>query len=161
MKCPYCGFEDTQVKDSRPTDDGASIRRRRVCPSCDGRFTTFERVQLKELMVIKNDGSKEPFERDKLLRSFRLPLQKRPVSEELIEQAINQIVRDLETSGEDEISSLMIGEKVMATLKTLDTVAYVRYASIYKDFREVSDYNAFIAELQETSKNFIKPQKAK
>lgn len=159
MKCPFCNCDDTQVKDSRPTEEDAAIRRRRVCPSCDARFTTFERVQLRELNVIKGDGSKQIFAREKLLRSFRLPLQKRPVAEADIDRAVNEIVRDLETSGEDDITSKLIGEKVMAKLKTMDSVAYVRYASIYKDFREVSDYNDFIADLQETAAAFAKKKK--
>lgn len=160
MKCPFCNCEDTQVKDSRPTEDNAAIRRRRICPNCDARFTTFERVQLRELNVIKGDGTRQVFSREKLMRSFRLPLQKRPVADDDIERAVNEIVRDLEMSGDDDVTSRRIGEIVMAKLKTLDSVAYVRYASIYKDFREVSDYNAFIAELQETAAQFAKKKKS-
>lgn len=153
MKCPFCSSEETQVKDSRPTEDGAAIRRRRECPACEARFTTFERVQLRELVVIKSDGQKEPFERDKLLRSLRLSLQKRPVESERIERAANDIVRELEQSGESDISTKVIGEKAMRALAGLDPVAYVRYASVYKDFREVEDYNTFLAELKDAYKN--------
>jgi len=152
MKCPYCGGEDTQVKDSRPTEDSAAIRRRRECPGCDARFTTFERVQLRELAVIKNDGRREVFDREKLKRSLRLPLQKRPVDAETIERAVSDIVRQLEQGNEAEVSTKAIGEKVMAVLAGLDPVAYVRYASVYKDFREVEDYNEFLADL----KNVVK-----
>ncbi len=146
MKCPYCSGEDTQVKDSRPTEDSAAIRRRRECPGCDARFTTFERVQLRDIIVLKSNGTREPFEREKLLRSVRLPLQKRPVDIETIERAVNDIVRELEQSGDD-VPTKLIGEKVMSALSRIDPVAYVRYASIYKDFREVDDYNAFLADL--------------
>lgn len=147
MKCPFCSCEDSQVKDSRPTEDSAAIRRRRECPKCDARFTTFERVQLREIVVVKSDGSREPFEREKLLRSVRLPLQKRPVDAETIERSVNDIVRELEQSSEADIPTKMIGEKVMKALSKIDPVAYVRYASIYKDFREVNDYNDFLASL--------------
>jgi transcriptional repressor NrdR len=152
MKCPYCGHDDTQVKDSRPTEDSAAIRRRRECPGCDARFTTFERVQLRELTVIKNDGRKEPFDREKLRRSLKLPLQKRPIDAETIERAVNDITRALEQSGEGEMTTRFIGEKVMGVLSGLDPVAYVRYASIYKDFREVQDYSAFLASLGDAVK---------
>ncbi len=148
MKCPYCGSEDTQVKDSRPTDDAAAIRRRRVCDKCEGRFTTFERIQLRDLTVIKNSGEKQPFDREKLYRSLRLALQKRPVEAEKIHQVVNNIVRQLETLGESDISSKLIGEKAMEALSGLDPVAYVRYASVYKDFREVSDFRDFVGELK-------------
>jgi transcriptional repressor NrdR len=147
MRCPFCGGTDTQVKDSRPTEDDAAIRRRRECPGCEARFTTFERVQLREMVVIKNDGSREPFERDKLLRSLRLSLQKRPVDADRIERAANDIVRQLEQSGDTDIPTKLIGEKAMTALSQLDPVAYVRYASVYKDFREVRDYNKFLADL--------------
>lgn len=152
MKCPFCGSEDTQVKDSRPTEDSAAIRRRRECPGCDARFTTFERVQLREIVVIKNDGSREPFEREKLLRSVKLPLQKRPVDADTIERSVNDIVRDLEQASDADIPTRVIGEKVMEALAKIDPVAYVRYASIYKNFREVKDYNAFVASIEGATK---------
>ncbi|MDE2228232.1 MAG: transcriptional regulator NrdR [Alphaproteobacteria bacterium] len=147
MRCPFCGCEDTQVKDSRPTDDRASIRRRRLCPNCAARFTTFERVQLRELTVIKKNGQREPFERDKLARSVQIALRKRPVEGERVERAINSIVRQLESSGETEIKSDMIGELVMEMLATLDPVAYVRFASVYRNFREAKDFGEFIDRL--------------
>lgn len=148
MRCPFCSAEDTQVKDSRPTEDHAAIRRRRECPKCEARFTTFERVQLREIIVIKSDGHKEPFERDKLVRSLRLALQKRPVDLETIERTANAIVRELEQSGDNDITTKFIGQKAMDALSRLDPVAYVRYASVYKDFRGVDDYNAFLADLE-------------
>ena len=147
MRCPFCGCEDTQVKDSRPTDDKAAIRRRRLCPNCAARFTTFERVQLRELTVVKKDGQREPFERDKLARSVQISLRKRPVEGERVERAINSIVRQLESSGETEIPSDMIGELVMETLATLDQVAYVRFASVYRNFCEAKDFETALAEL--------------
>jgi len=147
MRCPFCGCEDTQVKDSRPTDDRASIRRRRLCPNCAARFTTFERVQLRELTVIKKNNQREPFERDKLARSIQIALRKRPVEGERVERAINSIVRQLESSGETEIKSDMIGELVMEMLATLDPVAYVRFASVYRNFREAKDFGEFIGRL--------------
>jgi len=147
MRCPFCGCEDTQVKDSRPTDDRASIRRRRLCPNCAARFTTFERVQLRELTVIKKNAQREPFERDKLARSIQIALRKRPVEGERVERAINSIVRQLESSGETEIKSDMIGELVMEMLATLDPVAYVRFASVYRNFREAKDFGEFIDRL--------------
>ncbi|MGH6977397.1 MAG: transcriptional regulator NrdR [Stellaceae bacterium] len=147
MRCPFCGCEDTQVKDSRPTDDRASIRRRRLCPNCAARFTTFERVQLRELTVVKKNNQREPFERDKLARSVQIALRKRPVEGERVERAINSIVRQLESSGETEIKSDMIGELVMEMLATLDPVAYVRFASVYRNFREAKDFGEFIARL--------------
>lgn len=148
MRCPFCGYEDTQVKDSRPSEDGGAIRRRRFCPNCDARFTTFERVQLRELTVIKSDGSKKPFERDKLSRSMRIALRKRPVEEEKLEQSINGLVRQMETMGESEISTRQIGEMVMEALRKLDHVAYVRYASVYRDFRTPADFNEFVETLR-------------
>jgi len=148
MRCPFCGFEDTQVKDSRPSEDGAAIRRRRFCSQCDARFTTFERVQLRELTVLKNDGSKKPFDRDKLERSMRIALRKRPVDEEKLERIINGLVRQMETSGEGEIPTRKIGEMVMKALYGLDHVAYVRYASVYRDFRTPEDFNEFVNSLQ-------------
>jgi transcriptional repressor NrdR len=152
MKCPFCGDINTQVKDSRPTEDDAAIRRRRECPGCEARFTTFERVQLREIVVIKNDGTREPFSRDKLLRSLRLSLQKRPVDTDAIERAANDIVRLLEQSGESDVTTKLIGERAMSALAGLDPVAYVRYASVYKDFREVTDYNKFLANLDSVCK---------
>lgn len=147
MRCPYCGSLDTQVKDSRPTDDHASIRRRRVCPDCGGRFTTFERVQLRELMVVKRSGRRTPFDRDKLETSIAHALRKRPVAPERIERMVNGIVRQLESSGEAEIPSSTIGELVMEGLKGLDDVAYVRFASVYKNFREAKDFEELIGQL--------------
>ena len=147
MHCPFCGHEDTQVKDSRPTDDGSAIRRRRFCTACSQRFTTIERVQLRELTVVKRDGRRVPFDRDKLARSIRTALRKRPVQEERIERIVNGIVRALEASGETDISSQQIGEQVMETLKDVDAVAYVRFASVYRNFREAKDFEAALAEL--------------
>jgi len=144
MRCPFCGEADTQVKDSRPTEDGSAIRRRRNCPSCGQRFTTIERVQLRELMVLKADNRRVPFDRDKLARSVRVALNKRPVDEERIERIVNGIVRQLEASGETDITSHDIGEHVMETLKEVDAVAYVRFASVYRDFREAKDFEAFL-----------------
>ena len=144
MRCPFCGHDDTQVKDSRPTEDSASIRRRRFCPNCGARFTTFERVQLRDLTVIKKTGRREPFVRDKLVRSMTIALRKRPVDPERVERIVNGIVRRLESSGESEVQADMIGELVMEALHTLDPVAYVRYASVYKNFREAKDFEAFI-----------------
>ena len=147
MRCPYCGSLDTQVKDSRPTDDSASIRRRRVCPDCGGRFTTFERVQLRELTVVKRSGRRTPFDRDKLETSIAHALRKRPVAPERIERMVNGIVRQLESSGEAEIQSSAIGELVMEGLKGLDDVAYVRFASVYKNFREAKDFEELLGQL--------------
>ncbi len=149
MRCPFCGHEDTQVKDSRPSDDWAAIRRRRFCPACSQRFTTVERVQLRELTVIKADGRRVPFERDKLARSVRIALRKRPVQEERIERIVNGIVRQLEASGENDIASQQIGEAVMETLREVDEVAYVRFASVYRDFREAKDFEAFLGSLDD------------
>lgn len=148
MRCPFCGNDDTQVKDSRPTEDNSAIRRRRFCPACGARFTTFERVQLRELTVIKSSGQREPFDREKLLRSMRIALRKRPVDADRIDRVVNSIVRQLESSGETEIPSKQIGEMIMIHLASLDTVAYVRYASVYKDFREVADFNQFVETLK-------------
>ncbi len=147
MRCPFCSHEDTQVKDSRPTEDNSAIRRRRSCGQCGARFTTFERVQLRELVVVKSDGTREQFERDKLLRSLGIALRKRPVAEERLEMVVNSIIRQLETSGENEIPSQQIGEMVMTALAGLDPVAFVRYASVYKDFKEAKDFSAFIQTL--------------
>lgn len=151
MHCPFCGHEDTQVKDSRPTEDGCAIRRRRFCSGCTQRFTTIERVQLRELVVAKSDQRRVPFDRDKLARSIRIALRKRPVQEERIERIVNGIVRTLEASGESEITSKELGERVMETLKEVDAVAYVRFASVYRDFREAKDFEAFLGSLDETS----------
>src|ERR687896_1604071 len=147
MRCPYCGSLDTQVKDSRPTDDASSIRRRRICPDCGGRFTTFERVQLRELMIVKRSGRRVPFDRDKLQRSVEVALRKRPVEPERIERMINGIVRQLESRGDGDIPSEEIGELVMEGLKGLDDVAYVRFASVYKNFREAKDFEELIGTL--------------
>ena len=144
MRCPFCGTDDTQVKDSRPTEDNAAIRRRRLCPNCAARFTTFERVQLRELTVVKKNAQREPFERDKLARSIYVALRKRPVEPERVERVINSIVRQLESSGESDIPSDVIGELVMEALATLDQVAYVRFASVYRNFREAKDFRDFI-----------------
>lgn len=147
MRCPYCGNADTQVKDSRPTEDSAAIRRRRVCPACGGRFTTFERVQLRELTVLKRSGRRVPFDRDKLMRSVEISLRKRPVEPERIERMVSGIVRRLESQGETEISSEIIGELVMEGLKQLDDVAYVRFASVYRNFRDPKDFEDVLGEL--------------
>jgi transcriptional repressor NrdR len=147
MRCPSCGSLDTQVKDSRPTEDSAVIRRRRVCLSCNFRFTTFERVQLRELTVIKRNGRRVPFDRDKLLRSVQIALRKRPVEPERIDQMVSKVVRELESMGESEVSSEAIGEIVMEHLRGLDDVAYVRFASVYRNFREAKDFEAVLDEL--------------
>ena len=144
MRCPFCGHPDTQVKDSRPSEDGNAIRRRRFCPECDSRFTTFERIQLRELTVIKRNLEKRPFDRDKLTRSIMLATRKRPVTDDQIETMVNNIVRELEMGGENEISVDRIGEAVMSSLPKLDKVAYIRFASVYKDFREVKDFEDFV-----------------
>lgn len=147
MRCPYCSSENSQVKDSRPTEEGASIRRRRVCPDCGGRFTTFERVQLRELTIIKRSGKRIPFDRDKLSRSVEIALRKRPVAPERIERMVSGIVRQLESMGESEIPSSAIGGLVMEALKGLDPVAYVRFASVYRDFREAADFHEVLGEI--------------
>lgn len=148
MKCPFCGNDESQVKDSRPTEDNSSIRRRRSCPSCGARFTTFERVQLREMVVVKAGEKKERFSREKMQRSIALPLSKRPVTEDQIERAANGIVRQLESLGEPEITSKVIGDYVMKALANLDTVAYIRYASVYKDFRDPDDFNEFLEDVK-------------
>jgi transcriptional repressor NrdR len=148
MRCPFCGNIDTQVKDSRPAEDHVSIRRRRFCSACGGRFTTYERVQLRDLVVIKSNGRREDFEREKLERSIRIALQKRPVEHERMEQMISGIVRRLESMGETDIQSKMIGEIVMEALARIDTVAYVRFASVYKNFQEADDFDKFVSELR-------------
>ena len=147
MRCPNCASLDTQVKDSRPTEDSSVIRRRRVCLSCNFRFTTFERVQLRELVVIKRNGRRVPFDRDKLLRSVQIALRKRPVEPERIDQVVSKMVRELESQGESEVSSETVGEMVMETLRALDDVAYVRFASVYRNFREAKDFEAVLGEL--------------
>jgi len=147
MKCPFCSNEDTQVKDSRPTDDNSSIRRRRVCNECGSRFTTFERVQLRELVVVKKDGNKTLFDRDKLARSIQIAVRKRPVDPQRVEKIVNSIQRRLESSGETEIPTMEIGEFVMEALANLDKIAYIRFASVYKDFREVKDFESFVDEI--------------
>ena len=147
MRCPFCGHDDTQVKDSRPTADNSAIRRRRFCPHCGARFTTFERIQLRELTVVKKNGQREPFDREKLARSMFTALKKRPVESERIERVINGIVRRLESSGESEIPATAIGEAVMEALKTLDPVAYVRFASVYRNFRDAADFEDFVGKL--------------
>jgi transcriptional repressor NrdR len=148
MRCPYCGGLDTQVKDSRPTEDNSSIRRRRACPDCGGRFTTFERVQLRELVVVKKSGRRVPFDRDKLQRSVNVALRKRDVPPERVERMINGVVRQLEAQGEGDVPSDRIGELVMEGLKSLDGIAYVRFASVYRNFREAREFNAIVGELE-------------
>ena len=144
MKCPFCGCDDTQVKDSRNADDNTAIRRRRECPECGSRFTTYERVQLRDLIVIKKNGEKSMFDRDKLARSIQLAVRKRPIDAERVEKIVNSIQRRLESSGENEIQSRVIGEYVMDALSRLDHIAYIRFASVYKDFREVKDFENFV-----------------
>lgn len=152
MKCPFCGCDDTQVKDSRTADDNTAIRRRRECPECGSRFTTFERVQLRELIVVKKNGEKNMFDRDKLARSIQLSVRKRPVNPERVEKVVNSIQRRLESSGETEISSRIIGEYVMEALSKLDHIAYIRFASVYKDFREVKDFEDFVETIDRLAK---------
>jgi len=147
MRCPFCGSLDSQVKDSRPAGDGSAIRRRRVCPDCGGRFTTFERVQLRELTVLKKSGRRVPFDRDKLMRSLEIALRKRPIDPDRLERMVNGIVRQLESQGESEIASGKIGELGMEGLRALDSVAYVRFASVYRNFREARDFNTLVDEL--------------
>ncbi len=147
MHCPFCNHEDTQVKDSRPSEDGSSIRRRRFCPACDSRFTTFERVQLRELTVVKTNGEKRVFDRDKIARSMAIALRKRPVDADAVEMAINRMVQKLEKEGEADIPTQRVGALVMAELKKLDTVAYIRYASVYRDFSDPEDFEKFVDKL--------------
>jgi len=144
MRCPFCGHLESQVKDSRPSDDGAAIRRRRLCPECAGRFTTFERVQLREITILKRSGRRTPFDRDKLGRSVAIATRKRPIEPERIERMLSRIVRQLESLGETELASSVVGEMVMKQLKALDDVAYVRYASVYRDFREAGEFATFL-----------------
>ena len=149
MRCPFCSNEDTQVKDSRPTEDNTAIRRRRVCDTCGSRFTTFERIQLRDLVVLKSKGQKENFDRDKMFRSLSLALRKRNIDNEKIEKIVNAIVRKLENSGETEIKSNIIGQYIMEALMHLDQVAYVRFASVYKNFREAKDFEDFLGNLED------------
>jgi transcriptional repressor NrdR len=146
MRCPFCGHDESQVKDSRPSEDGATIRRRRLCPKCGGRFTTREYVQLRELIIVKRSGRRAPFDREKLMRSIAIAIRKRPVEPERVEQMVSGITRQLESMGETEIASQVVGEMVMRSLKTLDDVAYVRYASVYRDFREAGEFATFLGE---------------
>lgn len=146
MRCPFCGELESQVKDSRPSEDGAAIRRRRLCPSCGGRFTTFERVQLRELTIVKRSGRRTPFEREKLMRSVAVAIRKRPIDPERVERMVSGIVRQLESLGETEIPSHVVGELLMTALKSLDEVAYVRYASVYRDFQETQDFARFLGQ---------------
>jgi len=148
MRCPFCGNIETQVKDSRPAEEHVSIRRRRFCPACAGRFTTYERVQLRDLVVVKTNGRREDFDRDKLERSIRIALQKRPVEPERVEQMISGIVRRLESMGDTDIPSKTVGEIVMESLARIDTVAYVRFASVYKNFQAADDFDRFVSELR-------------
>jgi transcriptional repressor NrdR len=164
MRCPFCGEIESQVKDSRPSEDGAAIRRRRLCPECGGRFTTFERVQLRELTILKRSGRRAPFDREKLVRSISIAMRKRPVDPERIERMVNGIVRQLENQGDADIPTDRIGELVMEGLKGLDDVAYVRFASVYRNFREARDFNAILGELEaepeEAVKAAAKPKKS-
>ena len=147
MRCPFCANEDSQVKDSRPTEDGGAIRRRRQCPACGARFTTFERIQLRELVVLQKSGKREVFERDKLARSIEIACRKRPIEPERIERLVNGVVRRLESLGDSEIDGAIIGEMVMEGLQALDPVAYIRFASVYRDFREARDFETFVGGL--------------
>ena len=149
MRCPFCSNQDSQVKDSRPTEDNTAIRRRRICDQCSSRFTTFERIQLRDLIIIKTNDKKEAFDRDKMFRSISLALRKRNIDQETIEKIVNAIVRKLENSGETEIKSNLIGEYIMDALSHLDQVAYVRFASVYKNFREVKDFEDFLGKLDD------------
>lgn len=152
MKCPYCGHGDTQVKDSRPSEDGLTIRRRRFCPECNSRFTTFERVQLRELTLVKKNGERRMFDRDKLLRSIQIATRKRPVTAEQVDQLVTRVTQKLESMGEQEIPTNTVGKVVMDELKALDTVAYIRFASVYRDFREAKDFEDIVEELEEKGK---------
>lgn len=167
MKCPFCGSEETNVKDTRSAEENTSTRRRRECPSCGGRFTTFERIQLRDMVVIKEDDKRQPFKRDKVLSSLQIALRKRPVSQDTIDKTVSAIVRQLESFGDTEVPSRKIGELVMNALANLDMVAYIRYASVYKDFCDPDDFNDFVMDLQnlqtgETQKNveFINKKQA-
>lgn len=149
MRCPFCSHENSQVRDSRPTEDNTAIRRRRICDQCGSRFTTFERIQLRDLIVIKKNNQREPFDRDKMFRSLSLALRKRNVDQEKIEKIVNAINRRLENSGESEIKTNLIGEYIMEALSNLDQVAYVRFASVYKNFREAKDFEDFLGNLDD------------
>ncbi len=153
MRCPFCAHDDSQVKDSRPTEDGASIRRRRQCEGCGARFTTFERVQLRDIVVIKRNQTREPFERGKIERSIAIACRKRPITPDRIERLVSGIQRQLETSGESEVVAARVGEMVMDGLKALDSVAYIRFASVYKDFREAKDFEDFAGAVSEAGKD--------
>lgn len=159
MKCPFCGKTGTAVKDSRITDDNSAIRRRRECPECGSRFTTFERVQLRELIVVKKNGEKTPFDRDKLYRSIELAVRKRPISSERVDKLVNYIQRSFESSGESEISTEAIGEAVMDSLSRLDNIAYIRFASVYKDFKEVKDFEDFVETIDKLAKPVLEEHK--
>jgi len=152
MRCPYCGHEDSQVKDSRPTEDGAAIRRRRQCEDCGARFTTFERIQLREVAVTKADGRREPFDREKLLRSVQIACRKRPIDSARIERLVSGIQRQLETSGENEVQAAQIGAMVMEALKGFDSVAYIRFASVYRDFTDAKDFEDFASSVTEAAR---------
>jgi transcriptional repressor NrdR len=149
MRCPFCGNDDSQVKDSRPTEDASAIRRRRQCPACGGRFTTFERIQLRELLIVKKSGKREVFDRDKLARSIEIACRKRPIEPDRIERMVNGVVRRLESTGDSEIEVDKVGEMVMEGLQSLDPVAYIRFASVYRDFREARDFETFVGSLTE------------
>jgi len=159
MRCPFCGNIETQVKDSRPAEEHVSIRRRRFCPACGGRFTTYERVQLRDLVVVKSNGRREDFDRDKLERSIRIAMQKRPVDPDRVEQMISGIVRRLESMGETDIPSKVVGEIVMESLARIDTVAYVRFASVYKNFQAADDFDRFVSELRPEGAAADKPDR--
>lgn len=152
MRCPFCGHSDTQVKDSRPSEDGLTIRRRRFCPECNSRFTTFERVHLRELTVLKKNGERRVFDREKIAKSIQMAMRKRPIDADVVEQVISKIVRELESQGEGEIPSTLIGEMVMEGLKELDKVAYIRFASVYKNFTDAKDFEDFVESLEKISK---------
>ena len=152
MRCPYCGSDDTQVKDSRPSEDSNSIRRRRVCTTCGGRFTTFERIQLREVAVLKAGGGREPFDREKLMRSVQIACRKRPIDGARIERLVSGIQRQLETSGENEVQAAQIGAMVMEALKGFDNVAYIRFASVYRDFTEARDFEEFASSITEAAR---------
>jgi transcriptional repressor NrdR len=153
MRCPFCGHDASQVKDSRPTEDGAAIRRRRQCEACAARFTTFERIQLRELFVLKSEDKREPFDRDKLIRSVSLACRKRPIDATQVEKLVSGIQRQLETLGETEVPTKRIGEMVMEGLKHLDSVAYIRFASVYRDFREARDFEEFASNVTEIGRS--------
>ena len=153
MRCPFCGNDDSQVKDSRPTEDGGAIRRRRQCPACGARFTTFERIQLRDLTILKSEGRREPFERDKLARSVAIACRKRPIDQAQIDQMVSGIQRQLETLGDAEINAQQIGALVMDGLRGLDTVAYIRFASVYKDFTEAKDFEEFAGSVKDADEN--------